>query len=79
MMLIDIEHTLLSSVILPYLHDWLLSAAFREDFSFTPYTTYVYMKLGRKAPLLKNQTHTLSMKMRTTGTVSAVVSEGCLL
>lgn len=45
----------------------------REDFSFTPYTTYVYMKLGNKAPLLKNQTHTLSMKMRTTGTGSAVV------
>ncbi|XP_041820336.1 ATP-dependent DNA helicase Q1 isoform X3 [Chelmon rostratus] len=50
----------------------LLQGYLREDFSFTPYTTYVYMKLGRKAPLLKNQTHTLSMKMRTTGTVSAV-------
>ncbi|KAM9334933.1 ATP-dependent DNA helicase Q1 [Symphorus nematophorus] len=36
-----------------------------EDFSFTPYTTYFYMKLGRKAPLLKSQTHTVSMKMRT--------------
>ncbi|XP_076578236.1 ATP-dependent DNA helicase Q1 isoform X4 [Chaetodon auriga] len=51
----------------------LLQGYLREDFSFTPYTTYVYMKLGRKAPLLKNQTHTLSMKMRTTGTGSAVV------
>ncbi|XP_076578234.1 ATP-dependent DNA helicase Q1 isoform X2 [Chaetodon auriga] len=50
----------------------LLQGYLREDFSFTPYTTYVYMKLGRKAPLLKNQTHTLSMKMRTTGTGSAV-------
>ncbi|XP_036977321.1 ATP-dependent DNA helicase Q1 isoform X2 [Acanthopagrus latus] len=46
----------------------------REDFSFTPYTTYFYMKLGRKAPLLKSQTHSLpSMKMRTTGAGSAVV------
>lgn len=43
------------------LHDYL-----SEDFSFTPYTTYVYLKLGRKAALLKNQTHTLSMKIRTT-------------
>uniref|UniRef100_UPI0037E89F49 ATP-dependent DNA helicase Q1 isoform X1 n=1 Tax=Semicossyphus pulcher TaxID=241346 RepID=UPI0037E89F49 len=43
----------------------LLQGYLREDFSFTPYTTYFYMKLGRKAPLLKSQTHTLSMKMRT--------------
>ncbi|XP_044041891.1 ATP-dependent DNA helicase Q1 isoform X1 [Siniperca chuatsi] len=50
----------------------LLQRYLREDFSFTPYTTYFYMKLGSKAPLLKNQTHTLSMKMRTTGTGSAV-------
>lgn len=42
-------------------HDYL-----SEDFSFTPFTTYVYLKLGRKAALLKNQTHTLSMKLRTT-------------
>ncbi|KAL7370564.1 hypothetical protein ABVT39_003971 [Epinephelus coioides] len=57
----------------------LLKGYLREDFSFTPYTTYFYMKLGRKAPLLKNQTHTLSMKMRTTGAGSAVhtsASEG---
>uniref|UniRef100_A0A4W6EY62 ATP-dependent DNA helicase n=1 Tax=Lates calcarifer TaxID=8187 RepID=A0A4W6EY62_LATCA len=52
----------------------LLLGYLREDFSFTPYTTYFYVKLGRKAPLLKNQTHTLSMKMRTTGSGSAVVS-----
>ncbi|XP_018552644.1 ATP-dependent DNA helicase Q1 isoform X2 [Lates calcarifer] len=50
----------------------LLLGYLREDFSFTPYTTYFYVKLGRKAPLLKNQTHTLSMKMRTTGSGSAV-------
>ncbi|XP_034719066.1 ATP-dependent DNA helicase Q1 isoform X1 [Etheostoma cragini] len=49
----------------------LLQGYLREDFSFTPYTTYFYMKLGRKAPLLKNQTHTLTMKMKT-GTASAV-------
>ncbi|KAM3858998.1 ATP-dependent DNA helicase Q1-like [Diretmus argenteus] len=42
-----------------------------EDFSFTPYTTYFYLKLGRKAPLLKNQTHTLNMKMKKTGVESA--------
>nr|XP_057924779.1 ATP-dependent DNA helicase Q1 isoform X1 [Doryrhamphus excisus] len=43
------------------LHEYL-----REDFSFTPYTTHFYLKLGRKAPLLKSPTHTLSMKMRAT-------------
>uniref|UniRef100_A0A8C6NSB5 ATP-dependent DNA helicase Q1 n=1 Tax=Nothobranchius furzeri TaxID=105023 RepID=A0A8C6NSB5_NOTFU len=41
----------------------LLQGYLREDFSFTPYTTYFYMKLGRKAPLLKNQAHTISMTM----------------
>ncbi|XP_071358061.1 ATP-dependent DNA helicase Q1 isoform X3 [Trachinotus anak] len=51
----------------------LLQGYLREDFSFTPYTTYFYMKLGRKAPLLKSQAHTLSMKMRTTESGSAVV------
>ncbi|XP_035807497.2 ATP-dependent DNA helicase Q1 isoform X1 [Amphiprion ocellaris] len=51
----------------------LLQGYLREDFSFTPYTTYFYMKLGRKVPLLKSQTHTLNMKMRTTGTGAAVV------
>ncbi|XP_061662705.1 ATP-dependent DNA helicase Q1 isoform X2 [Syngnathoides biaculeatus] len=44
----------------------LLQGYLREDFSFTPYTTYFYLILGRKAPLLKSQTHTLSMKMHTT-------------
>ncbi|KAG7234508.1 hypothetical protein INR49_004523 [Caranx melampygus] len=39
----------------------LVQGYLREDFSFTPYTTHFYMKLGRKAPLLKNQTHTFSM------------------
>ncbi|KAM6896504.1 ATP-dependent DNA helicase Q1 isoform 1-T1 [Lycodopsis pacificus] len=51
----------------------LLQGYLREDFSFTPYTTYFYMKLGRKAPLLKSQTHTLSMKMRSSGAEPAVV------
>ncbi|XP_026182446.1 ATP-dependent DNA helicase Q1 isoform X2 [Mastacembelus armatus] len=50
----------------------LLQGYLREDFSFTPYTTYFYMKLGRKAPLLKIQSHTLSMKMRITDGRSAV-------
>uniref|UniRef100_A0A3B5AC05 ATP-dependent DNA helicase n=1 Tax=Stegastes partitus TaxID=144197 RepID=A0A3B5AC05_9TELE len=47
----------------------LLQGYLREDFSFTPYTTYFYVKLGRKAPLLKSQTLTVSMKMRTVKTV----------
>ncbi|KAK5849114.1 hypothetical protein PBY51_008782 [Eleginops maclovinus] len=50
----------------------LLQGYLREDFSFTPYTTYFYLKLGRKAPLLKVETHTLRMNMRMTGTGSAV-------
>ncbi|XP_030581155.1 ATP-dependent DNA helicase Q1-like isoform X2 [Archocentrus centrarchus] len=51
----------------------LLRGYLREDFSFTPYTTYFYMKLGHKAPLLKSQTHTLSMKMRDAQPGAAVV------
>ncbi|KAM6961970.1 ATP-dependent DNA helicase Q1-like [Tautogolabrus adspersus] len=51
----------------------LLLGYLKEDFSFTPYTTYFYMKLGRKAPLLKSPTHTVSMKMRQTGAESAAV------
>ncbi|XP_060927520.1 ATP-dependent DNA helicase Q1 isoform X1 [Limanda limanda] len=51
----------------------LVQGYLREDFSFTPYTTYFYMKLGPKAALLKNQTHTLSMKMRPIESVFAVV------
>nr|XP_019955500.1 PREDICTED: ATP-dependent DNA helicase Q1 isoform X1 [Paralichthys olivaceus]XP_019955501.1 PREDICTED: ATP-dependent DNA helicase Q1 isoform X1 [Paralichthys olivaceus] len=50
----------------------LLQGYLSQDFSFTPYTTYVYVKLGNKAALLKNQTHKLSMKMRTAGSESAV-------
>ncbi|XP_069544289.1 ATP-dependent DNA helicase Q1 isoform X1 [Brachyistius frenatus] len=42
----------------------LLQGYLREDFSFTPYTTYFYMKLGRRAPLLKSPTHTLNMTLR---------------
>ncbi|XP_054880232.1 ATP-dependent DNA helicase Q1 isoform X2 [Poeciliopsis prolifica] len=41
----------------------LLQGYLREDYSFTPYTTYFYMKLGRKAPLLKKETHTINMNM----------------
>ncbi|XP_072233643.1 ATP-dependent DNA helicase Q1 isoform X1 [Leuresthes tenuis] len=50
----------------------LLQGYLREDFSFTPYTTYFYVKLGRKAPLLKNKTHALNMKMLTTKAGAAV-------
>ncbi|XP_061523623.1 ATP-dependent DNA helicase Q1 isoform X2 [Phycodurus eques] len=50
----------------------LLQGYLRGDFSFTPYTTYFYLMLGRKAPLLKSQTHTLSMKMRTTSPQSSL-------
>ncbi|XP_046729819.1 ATP-dependent DNA helicase Q1 isoform X2 [Silurus meridionalis] len=42
----------------------LLNGYFSEDFSFTPYTTYFYLKAGRKAGLLKNENHTVTMKMR---------------
>uniref|UniRef100_A0A3P9LEW1 ATP-dependent DNA helicase n=1 Tax=Oryzias latipes TaxID=8090 RepID=A0A3P9LEW1_ORYLA len=45
----------------------LLQGYLREDFSFTPYTTYFYVKLGRRAPLLKNQAHSLTMKMKMSG------------
>ncbi|XP_067385356.1 ATP-dependent DNA helicase Q1 isoform X3 [Channa argus] len=51
----------------------LLQGYLSEDFSFTPYTTYFYMKLGRKASFLKNQSHTLRMKMRTKETGTAKV------
>uniref|UniRef100_A0A6Q2WRP1 ATP-dependent DNA helicase n=1 Tax=Esox lucius TaxID=8010 RepID=A0A6Q2WRP1_ESOLU len=44
----------------------LLQGYLSEDFSFTPYTTYFYLKLGRKASLLKNQSHSVTMKMRKT-------------
>ncbi|XP_057180816.1 ATP-dependent DNA helicase Q1 [Triplophysa rosa] len=42
----------------------LLHGYFSEDFSFTPYTTHFYLKLGRKAALLKNSSHSITMKMR---------------
>ncbi|KAK2892746.1 hypothetical protein Q8A67_012734 [Cirrhinus molitorella] len=42
----------------------LLHGYFSEDFSFTPYTTHFYLKLGRKAALLKNSNHSITMKMR---------------
>ncbi|KAK3517902.1 hypothetical protein QTP70_027310 [Hemibagrus guttatus] len=42
----------------------LLQGYFSEDFSFTPYTTYFYLKAGRKAGLLKNENHSVMMKMR---------------
>nr|XP_020500326.1 ATP-dependent DNA helicase Q1 isoform X2 [Labrus bergylta] len=53
----------------------LLLGYLKEDFSFTPYTTYFYLKLGRKAPLLKSASHTVSMKMRQTGADSAAAAE----
>ncbi|XP_010899056.1 ATP-dependent DNA helicase Q1 [Esox lucius] len=51
----------------------LLQGYLSEDFSFTPYTTYFYLKLGRKASLLKNQSHSVTMKMRKTGLDANVV------
>lgn len=54
-----------------------LQGYLREDYSFTPYTTNFYVKLGRKAPLLKKETHTISMNMWTTGDgPSAVTGKG---
>ncbi|TRY66600.1 hypothetical protein DNTS_025345 [Danionella cerebrum] len=44
----------------------LLHGYFSEDFSFTPYTTHFYLKLGRKAALLKNSSHSITMKMKRT-------------
>ncbi|XP_012679988.2 ATP-dependent DNA helicase Q1 isoform X3 [Clupea harengus] len=35
-----------------------------EDYSFTPYTTYCYLKPGRKAVLLKSESHSVTMKMK---------------
>ncbi|XP_030635996.1 ATP-dependent DNA helicase Q1 [Chanos chanos] len=42
----------------------LLQGYLSEDFSFTPYTTYFYLKLGRKAALLQNSSHSVTMKMK---------------
>ncbi|XP_041110089.1 ATP-dependent DNA helicase Q1-like isoform X2 [Polyodon spathula] len=36
----------------------------REDFSFTPYATISYIKLGLKADLLKNEKHKIMMQMK---------------
>uniref|UniRef100_A0A8C8D8P9 ATP-dependent DNA helicase n=1 Tax=Oncorhynchus tshawytscha TaxID=74940 RepID=A0A8C8D8P9_ONCTS len=52
----------------------LLQGYLSEDFSFTPYTTYFYLKLGRKAPMLKNQSHSITMKRRRTGLEANTVS-----
>uniref|UniRef100_A0A8C7GD41 ATP-dependent DNA helicase n=1 Tax=Oncorhynchus kisutch TaxID=8019 RepID=A0A8C7GD41_ONCKI len=52
----------------------LLQGYLGEDFSFTPYTTYFYLKLGRKAPMLKNQSHSITMKRRRTGLEANTVS-----
>ncbi|XP_076861490.1 ATP-dependent DNA helicase Q1 isoform X2 [Brachyhypopomus gauderio] len=42
----------------------LLHGYLSEDFSFTPYTTYFYLKAGRKAALLKTESHSVTVKMR---------------
>ncbi|XP_026877407.2 ATP-dependent DNA helicase Q1 isoform X1 [Electrophorus electricus] len=42
----------------------LLHGYFSEDFSFTPYTTYFYLKAGRRAALLRSENHSVMMKMR---------------
>ncbi|XP_029016245.1 ATP-dependent DNA helicase Q1 [Betta splendens] len=54
----------------------LLQGYLREDFSFTPYTTHFYMKLGAKSPLLKNQNHKVSMKRRASVSDSVAVGSG---
>nr|XP_015207525.1 PREDICTED: ATP-dependent DNA helicase Q1 [Lepisosteus oculatus] len=37
---------------------------FREDYSFTPYATISYIKLGPKAGLLKKEKHAIMLQMR---------------
>lgn len=39
-----------------------MSPCLSGDFSFTPYTTYFYVKPGTRAPLLRDPSHTVSMK-----------------
>lgn len=46
----------------------LLDGYLKEDFSFTPYTTHFYLKPGRKAPLLRNSSHSVRMKMKSSWT-----------
>uniref|UniRef100_A0A8C2H996 ATP-dependent DNA helicase n=1 Tax=Cyprinus carpio TaxID=7962 RepID=A0A8C2H996_CYPCA len=53
----------------------LLHGYFSEDFSFTPYTTHFYLKLGRKAALLKKDNHSITMKMRRRVMSHATVSQ----
>ncbi|XP_066561714.1 ATP-dependent DNA helicase Q1 isoform X2 [Amia ocellicauda] len=52
----------------------LVQQYFREDFSFTPYTTISYIKLGPKAGLLKNDKHTIMMRMKKDSTTKDPVS-----
>ncbi|MEQ2261406.1 hypothetical protein XENORESO_009909 [Xenotaenia resolanae] len=54
----------------------LLQGYLREDYSFTPYATYFYVKLGRKAPLLKKETHTINMNMWKAGAGPSAVKAG---
>uniref|UniRef100_A0AAV2IVI2 ATP-dependent DNA helicase n=1 Tax=Knipowitschia caucasica TaxID=637954 RepID=A0AAV2IVI2_KNICA len=54
----------------------LLQGYLREDFSFTPYTTHFYLRLGRKAPLLKSASHRLSMSMRPEGATAVTSPSG---
>ncbi|KAL2103059.1 hypothetical protein ACEWY4_002227 [Coilia grayii] len=42
----------------------LLLGYLSEDYSFTPYTTYCYLKLGKKAGLLKHDSHSVTMHMK---------------
>ncbi|XP_058842473.1 ATP-dependent DNA helicase Q1-like [Acipenser ruthenus] len=46
----------------------------REDFSFTPYATISYIKLGPKADLLKNEKHKIMMQMKKFTNVDPVKS-----
>ncbi|XP_077450666.1 ATP-dependent DNA helicase Q1 isoform X2 [Stigmatopora argus] len=50
-----------------------LQGYLREDFSFTPYSTYFYLLLGRKVPLLKSPGHTLQVKIRSGNSQSPLV------
>uniref|UniRef100_A0A4W3JBJ7 ATP-dependent DNA helicase n=1 Tax=Callorhinchus milii TaxID=7868 RepID=A0A4W3JBJ7_CALMI len=43
----------------------LLEQYFKEDFSFTPYTTISYLKLGPKAHMLSNEKHSIFLRCTT--------------
>ncbi|MGH0133749.1 UNVERIFIED_CONTAM: hypothetical protein FKN15_005264 [Acipenser sinensis] len=45
-----------------------------QDFSFTPYATISYIKLGPKADLLKNEKHKIMMQMKKFTSVDPVKS-----